>query len=388
MKYDLTLLLNDDLTNLRSIFQQGGFDIRFVGGCVRDLLHGSVPHDTDLCTDATPDEQIALYDVHNIRHIETGLQHGTISVLMNDVLYEITSLRTDVETDGRHAVVAYTKDWIKDLERRDFTMNAMSLDFDGNLLDPFNGKKDLEASAVRFVNDATTRIKEDYLRILRWFRFRGRFGLTNVDPKEGAAIARCATGLNRVSKERIWSELSKIVSGDNGYDLLYHMHNLGVAEMCGLPNSHYLHGAEKTKELSNVTRNHITLLVSQYGRSIIDSLHLLKVSNNELALAVWLSNHREIVSNEGPFFLMAVEGVSREWALELAALQGMNPFDYAILQEWVVPEFPVNGFDLIKLGMKPGPDYGNTIKMLKKKWADSNYILKKEDLLKLINIPL
>lgn len=114
MTYDLTLLLNDDLRNLRSIFQQGGFDIRFVGGCVRDLLHGSVPHDTDLCTDATPDEQIALYDANNIRYIKTGLQHGTISVLMSDILYEITSIRTDVETDGRHAVVAYTKDGILD----------------------------------------------------------------------------------------------------------------------------------------------------------------------------------------------------------------------------------------------------------------------------------
>lgn len=283
------------------------------------------------------------------------------------------------------------KDFINfttDAKRRDFTMNAMSLDFDGNLLDPFNGKKDLENGAVRFVNDAATRIKEDYLRILRWFRFRGRFGLTNIDPKEEAAITWGAVGLNKVSKERIWSELIKIVSGDNGVELLDHMYDLGVAEMCGLPNSRYLFGLEQSRELSTVTRNHITLLVSHYRRAIIDSLLRLKVSNNEFELAVWLCNHYDIVNNEGPFFLMAVEGVSREWVLELAALQGMNPFDYAILQEWEVPDFPVNGFDLIKLGMKPGPDYGVTIKMLKKKWADSNYVLKKEDLLKLINIPL
>lgn len=114
MIVDPTPLLNDDLRTLRSLFQEAGFDIRLVGGCVRDLMSGKTPKDIDLCTDANPQEQIAIYQENNIRYIETGLQHGTISIVMNDVIYEITSLRIDVETDGRHAVVKYTKDGVLD----------------------------------------------------------------------------------------------------------------------------------------------------------------------------------------------------------------------------------------------------------------------------------
>jgi len=174
---DPNSILNPALWCLRDAFRAQGFDLKLVGGCVRDLMLGLTPKDVDLHTDATPDECVLIYQAEGVRFEETGLSHGTISVIFDHVAYEITSLRTDTETDGRHAVVSYTRDWHTDLRRRDFRFNAMSMSFEGDILDPFGGQADLEAGVVRFVGDAETRIKEDYLRILRWFRFRGRFGM-------------------------------------------------------------------------------------------------------------------------------------------------------------------------------------------------------------------
>jgi tRNA nucleotidyltransferase/poly(A) polymerase len=168
--------LNDDLRQLRKLFQHYGFDLRIVGGAVRDIMCGQTPKDIDLCTNAYPDEAIKIYTDQEIRFEPTGIDHGTISVIMNGETYEITSLRYDTETDGRHAKVTFTRLWYEDLARRDLTINAMSMSFDGVLDDPYGGRDDLQNNVVQFVGDAGARIQEDYLRILRYFRFAGRFG--------------------------------------------------------------------------------------------------------------------------------------------------------------------------------------------------------------------
>jgi tRNA nucleotidyltransferase/poly(A) polymerase len=159
---DISTILSDDLKNLRKIFVQNSFDIRLVGGAVRDLLSNVNPTDIDLCTDANPIQQIELYQNNHIQYIETGLSHGTITVVPNHIPYEITSLRTDADCNGRHATVSYTKDWVGDQNRRDFTINSMMLSFDGELFDMFNGKKDLANGVVKFVGNPDDRIKEDY----------------------------------------------------------------------------------------------------------------------------------------------------------------------------------------------------------------------------------
>jgi tRNA nucleotidyltransferase/poly(A) polymerase len=237
----------EELNRLRMIFLGHGHDIRFVGGCVRDGLSYKDSKDTDMCTDATPEQQIEIYKGYGYKYVATGLKHGTITVMIpvkdNEgkfESYEITSLRIDVETDGRHAVVEYSRDWELDLARRDFTMNAMSLTFDGRLIDPFDGYNDLENDIIRFVGDPEQRIKEDYLRILRWFRFYGRFsdmhsfnlGASNefvllhngdaednkiIDLQNSAfaasqrAIKNNLSGLKSISRERIWDELKKMI---------------------------------------------------------------------------------------------------------------------------------------------------------------------------------
>ena len=153
------------------MFSSEGYSIRLVGGVARDLLLGHQPKDIDLATDCTPENMVQIFEREGLHYIPTGLQHGTITVHINKVNYEITTLRIDHVTDGRHAIVQYTSEWSKDAERRDLTINAMSLSFDGTLYDYFNGMEDLKKKKVRFVGNARERIKEDYLRILRYFRY-------------------------------------------------------------------------------------------------------------------------------------------------------------------------------------------------------------------------
>ena len=221
----------DTLKALRAAFQSRGFDIRLVGGAVRDILVGVEPKDMDFCTDANPDEQREIYTAHGYRFVETGLQHGTITVVIDHVGYEITSLRTETDHDGRHATVAYTRDWMEDLSRRDFTFNAMAMTFDGEVIDPFGGRDDLQNQMVRFVGDADARVKEDYLRILRWFRFQARFGKPGrIDPAAWQAILDNYKGLKQISRERVWSELKKIVVHPRGSALFAVMHEIGMGE--------------------------------------------------------------------------------------------------------------------------------------------------------------
>lgn len=159
-----------DLLRLEHMFSSNGYTLRLVGGAVRDLLLGRNAKDIDLATDCTPGDMVKLFNAEGVRHIPTGVQHGTITVNTGERTYEITTLRVDRQTDGRRAVVDFTTDWQVDANRRDLTINAMSLALDGSLYDYFNGQQHLAEGRVEFVGDAKTRIREDYLRILRYFR--------------------------------------------------------------------------------------------------------------------------------------------------------------------------------------------------------------------------
>lgn len=384
MIFNIDSLITDDLSNLRQNFVSHGFDLRFVGGCVRDLLGGHNPKDIDLCTDATPKEQIAVYQASNIRYIETGIDHGTITVVMNGQTYEITSLRLDVATDGRHATVAYTRDWVADLSRRDFTINAMSLTFDGVLIDPFNGYDDLKDGIVRFVGNADRRIKEDYLRILRWFRFRGRYEnpsyRKNVYHTDSKYVLSNSSGLSQISGERIWNEISKILSGPHGIQMILDLHRHECATPIGLPPE--LDYIFHTEEVATRTKNPIILMYSLYGlTATLAALNKWNASNNEKDFMIWLADHKY----HDLYYLLAVKGANRQWVCDLAAYKDLDPFDRAVLAEWPVPDFPVNGFDLIGKGIKPGPMYSEILNQLKEYWAKTSYTATKEQLLEQVD---
>ena len=230
-------LLTGELLTVVNAFIERGHEVRIVGGAVRDiLLSRHLPKDIDLATTATPDEMIAVFRESEIRYIETGLEHGTLTAHLNGHNFEITTLRIDTQHDGRRAVVEFTNDWRLDAERRDLTINAMSIDFDGNLFDYFGGVEDLKAKHVRFVGDAEKRIKEDYLRILRYFRFYGRISETSSDHVQLTLdiIGKCSSGLRNVAVERVWTELSRILIANFAPSLLKLMYELGVAENIGI----------------------------------------------------------------------------------------------------------------------------------------------------------
>src|SRR6185437_3989474 len=196
---------------LAALGAEGG-TARFVGGCVRDTLLGRPIGDIDIATPLTPDRVLARLKAAGIKAVPTGLVHGTVTAVTPQRHLEITTLRRDVETDGRHARIAFTADWAADAARRDFTMNALYLDADGNLFDPMGGLADLRAGRVRFVGDAATRIREDVLRLLRFYRFHAQLGRGTADPTARAACHALAALLPSLSGERIAAETLKLLA--------------------------------------------------------------------------------------------------------------------------------------------------------------------------------
>ena len=190
-------------------------EIRYVGGCIRKIINNEKVDDIDLASNLEPQQVCEALKKKNISYFETGIEHGTITAVVNNFNFEITTLRNDIKTDGRHAVVEYTTNWEEDSLRRDFTINSIYSDLDGNLYDPNNGHKDLDNGKVKFIGDPEKRIKEDYLRIIRYLRFFTEYSNTDHDPKIIKIIKQNIEGLGKVSKERQFNELLKIFKTNN-----------------------------------------------------------------------------------------------------------------------------------------------------------------------------
>jgi poly(A) polymerase len=187
-------------------------EIRYVGGCIRKILNNEVVDDIDLATNLEPKEVCEILKNNNIKFYESGIEHGTITAMIDNFKFEITTLREDVETDGRHAKIKFSKDWKKDASRRDFTINSIYSDDSGNLFDPFNGKKDLENGYIKFIGEPDKRIKEDYLRILRYLRFYSNYSKHHHDTDVIKKIKINIGGISKLSKERLFDELKKITN--------------------------------------------------------------------------------------------------------------------------------------------------------------------------------
>ena len=190
-------------------------EIRYVGGIIRKVINGEVVDDIDLATNITPLEVCEILKKHNISFYESGIEHGTITAKIDDYKFEITTLRKDVSTDGRHAKVEFSKDWLEDASRRDFTFNAIYSDLNGNLYDPFNGREDLELGNVKFIGNVEKRIKEDYLRILRYVRFFLNYSKVDHDDNLKKIIKKNINGISKISSDRLLDELKKLVLSKN-----------------------------------------------------------------------------------------------------------------------------------------------------------------------------
>ena len=400
-------LLTPDLLFLESIFRRGGYGFRLVGGIVRDLLLDQRPKDVDIATECRPEVVLKLLEASGIRVIPTGLQHGTVTAHLNSKDYEITTLRIDRVTDGRHAQVEFTEDWREDAERRDLTINAMSLDLQGNLYDYFNGQQHLSEKKVVFVGDSRKRICEDFLRILRYFRFYGRIAPSPDlhDPATLEAIRETAEGLTLISVERVWREMGRILVGNHAPHLLRTMYSLQVASHIGeqrervesdnvfspgLPEEGDLEEFERVwlamRAREGATLHPVSLLMSLVSSP--EEAHLLthqwKLSNSERKLGVFIVEHRAMGYREDLQLKscqdLLVDGVPCNTVVELLLYCSRVEL-VRELEQWEVPKFPVNGKDLLSVGYQRGPQLGKMLRELQTRWKDSYFTLSKDDLL-------
>ena len=352
------------------------FEVRPAGGCVRDHLLGKPHKDLDFCTNATPDQMLALADKHNVRVLPTGLDHGTVTFMVDGEPFEVTTLRVDVACDGRHAQVAWTQSWKEDAARRDLTINAMMMDMQGNLFDWFGGQEDLKNGVVRFVGNAEDRVREDFLRVLRFFRFANKFDRVPVFCEQGlAACEKLREGLRSVSAERVWAEMSKVLVGQHADRVLQEMARVGVLDVLGFPSTTQAVLKGDSARRCGGTPAQVLGAMMQDSVEDVDMLcRSLKMSNVERAEAVWAANDKltnfQVVLAD--FEDALVNGTNRQWVV-WAAKTRMR-FDWAShLTSWDVPQFPVSGKHLLDAGMKPGPAMGVRLMQLRHHWMVNRF---------------
>ena len=392
---------------MADIFTNHGYELRVAGGAVRDLLLGKVPQDLDFATTATPEEMKTMFTAEGVRMINAGGEkHGTVTVRLDEENFECTTLRIDLVTDGRHAEVSFTKNWELDAGRRDLTINAMFLGLDGTVYDYFQGSQDLEERRITFVGEADTRIKEDYLRILRYFRFYGR--IAKEPDSHHPYILECmkdnAHGLDRISGERIWVELQKIITGNFGGELLIKMVECGVGVHVGLPdtfncgNVRAVYGRCQEAGLTPQDLHHMTLLASGFSseEECVKLIVRIKCSKREQDILLHIVRHRDsaaqfvTVKDVQDHLVNLVIGEKRN--KDIAMLYTTQLLKYCChmqflkeIQEWEVPKFPVNGSHILERGV-PRKKIKFALQDLLEEWKKSNFSLGTSELLETLDV--
>ena len=351
---------------------------RVVGGAVRDLLAGRAVHDVDVAVPLPPEEAARLLKERGIKVFETGLAHGTVTAVLNHQPVEVTSLRRDVMTDGRHAQVAWSTDWREDAARRDFTINALSMDASGALWDYFGGREDLAAGHVRFVGDAATRMAEDYLRVLRFFRFHARYGRGEPDAEAMAAIRAAVPGLARLSVERVWMELKRLLQAPDPLEALRLMRDSGVLPAT-LPEAGELHPLYRLLEAGAPAEPVLRLAaLLQPGTEAEALARRLRFSTAEATRLRHLLDERLRPAPE-------LEGAGlRRWLAEAPAgdvstelawmAEAADGMDRQALRhrigETPRPVFPLQGRDALAAGVPPGPAMGQALARTRAWWLE------------------
>lgn len=357
-----------------------GISARFVGGCVRNAVLGRPVDDIDLAVDTPPQTVMTVLDAARIKTIPTGLKHGTVTAVVEGARFELTTLRRDVETDGRRAVVAFTDDWIQDANRRDFTFNALYADRDGTLYDPFDGRADLAAGRVRFIGDADTRIAEDHLRVLRFFRFHAWFGKPPFDGTGLDACRRNAGSLRSLSGERVRKELLRLLAAPMPSDTVAAMVEAGILESW-LPEcvgAARLRALISREDQSDPLRRLAAILPAEADATTIGKR--LRLSTQEaLRLEVMLAIEPVIdVAGGAKAWRAQIHHLGSGLYADRLLLSVDAPGDWraalAFARNWVPPELPVSGGDALRLGLKPGPQIGALIEAVERWWVAGDFV--------------
>lgn len=358
---------------------------RFVGGCVRDSLLEKTPKDIDIATILTPDEVSDALHAADLGAAPTGIEHGTITGIADHNGVEITTLRADVSTDGRRATVAFTKDWATDAARRDFTVNAIYLTTDKLLFDPVGGVDDAAAGRVRFIGNAQDRIREDYLRILRFFRFSARFA-DSFDVNGLAACASLKEGMESLSAERIGDELTKILALENAATAIVAMEKTGILHQVwpAKANSERL-ARLKSVDLDAPAQLGLAALFgdndrNENGKTIDMALRLSKAQadRRKLALKNARSVSSEMTENDARALLYRFGADAwRDAVLLTAAQQGgaVNQWQAlrALPDRWSPPTFPIGGKDVLALGVEKGPEVAKILNAVETRWIEEGF---------------
>ena len=374
---------------MAALAAKGGPDCaRFVGGCIRNTLVKRPVDDIDIATTLTPDEVIEALATANLRSVPTGVDHGTVTAIADGKPYEITTLRRDVETDGRRAVVAFSKDWNEDAERRDFRLNALYADMEGTVFDPTGGGvEDAHAGRIVFVGDAETRIREDYLRILRFFRFFAWYGKGEPDAEALRACAALKDGMASLAAERIQKELLKLLAADDPRPAVRLMAATGVLSQV-LPAAGSLARFETLVEIeteqlfeNDAELRLAALLPPEAARETANALRLSNAQKERLIAAA--ADEPRIVSWLSPkearraVYRLGQRTFADRVKLAWAASSKAAPQWRALLmlgQTWTPPAFPLTGDEIMAAGVPKGPLVGQVRREVEDWWIDSDFI--------------
>ena len=377
-------------------------EIRYVGGCVRKILNDEKTDDIDLATNLTPDQVKQCLDKNQIKFFETGIEHGTITAVIDDQNFEITTLRKDVKTDGRHAVVEYTTNWKEDSLRRDFSINSIYSDLDGNLYDPNSGHKDLNVGIIKFIGDPETRIKEDYLRIIRYLRFYTEYSKIDHEINIIKIIKKNIEGLGKISKERQFNELKKILKLDNFLKLFKNKTSCELFSLIfpQLKNFKKLSKLSKPQEkiLKNKSLNFVIsfLVIDETDNSdyfvykynlpneLKDKINFLKnnLLNKDSTKIFNKKDLQKIFYYEGKSSTIDLIDFNLLYFKQSKKLSELKTY----FEKLDKPEFPIKAQLLINdYGLKEGRELGQKLKNLETKWIENNFNLSKKEMEKVLS---
>lgn len=396
-----------DLQRVLALLNSDGGEARVVGGAVRNSLMGLPVSDMDVATTLLPEAVIEKADKAGIKSVPTGLKHGTVTLVVEGRPFEVTTLRRDVETDGRRAKVEFTDDWQTDAARRDLTINALYADADGKVHDYFGGLDDIETATIRFIGSAAERIAEDYLRVLRFFRFFAFYGRGRPDPEGLKASAAARKQLGSLSAERVWAELRKLLSARDPFRALLWMRTAGVlteilpeTEKWGIDAIPALIRAEEKFGWIPDPMLRLAAIVPPVPERLQAMAERLKMSGAERRTLQQFAGCPDMPEtlSDGQFrkllYQNGAEGAIAKLKLAIAATLDKGEHDLdalrrlgfqrrllALAETWQRPVFPVKGADLIEKGIQPGPDMGAALAKLEEQWLASDFGKSKADLI-------
>ena len=375
----------------------------FVGGCVRKYLLNQKIGDIDIATVLTPDEVIKKFENTDVVVKKTGIDHGTLTLILNNQHFEITTLRKDVSTDGRHAKVSFTDNWDDDSKRRDFTINAIYLNEKGSIFDPQSGVSDLRNKKIKFIGDPDKRIKEDYLRILRFIRFSIEYSSFNFDQETLRAIQINLNGITKLSKERIYNELNKILKLKNFEDIYKNKTFFDIFKLV-FPEFKYIEriknfSALRSLKLKILDKNNILALLLVDGSNNHEYFsHKYNVSNETRDYLDFCGRNFKEAQRDKNFFKKDLKKnifyynkkkIKSLFFICSMTKRNFNSKDLTLMFSKIdnisIPKFPITGNYLLDKGVKSGKKMGQAIKEIEKKWIANNFNLNNEELDKLIN---